>query len=92
MFDLGAIGRVLSQWLTRAFGCWHTEMSRPFTSRGETYRACLGCGARRRFDPISWEMVGHYYYDVTAASDLYEREKRARFEGTRRARPLRLAA
>jgi hypothetical protein len=53
----------LSNWLTRVFGCWHTEMSRPFTQDGQSYRACLECGARRNFDPMKWEMVGAYYYD-----------------------------
>jgi hypothetical protein len=54
----------LSNWLTRVFGCWHSEMSRPFTRDGESYRACLDCGARRQFDSMKWEMVGAYYYDA----------------------------
>lgn len=53
----------ISSWLTRLFGCWHMEMSRPFTRDGETHRVCMSCGARRRFDVKSWEMVGAYYYD-----------------------------
>lgn len=53
----------LSNLLTRVFGCWHSEMSRPFTRDGESYRTCLECGARRNFDPMKWEMVGAYYYD-----------------------------
>ena len=52
----------VSDWLTRVFGCWHTDMSRPFTRDGESYRACLNCGAHRKFDPARWEMVGAYYY------------------------------
>ena len=52
-----------SNWLTRIFGCWHAEMSRPFTHHNESYRACLECGARRDFDPARWEMVGGFYYD-----------------------------
>jgi hypothetical protein len=54
----------LSNWLTRVFGCWHSEMSRPFTHDGESYRTCLECGARRNFDSSRWEMVGAYYYDA----------------------------
>lgn len=54
----------LSNWLTRVFGCWHSEMSRPFTRDGESYRACLECGARRQFDSTRWEMIGAYYYDI----------------------------
>ena len=46
----------------RTFGCWHVNMSRPFSRGNETYRACVSCGARRRFDLERWEMVGSFYY------------------------------
>ncbi len=59
---------VLSGWLTRLFGCWHTDMSRPFTLEGESYRTCLDCGAHRKFDAMRWEMVGDYYYSAPQAS------------------------
>ncbi|HEX8889720.1 MAG TPA: hypothetical protein VF779_11105 [Pyrinomonadaceae bacterium] len=59
---------ILSDWLTRVFGCWHTDMSRPFTRDGESYRACLDCGAHRKFDPTRWEMTGAYYYSVPRLS------------------------
>ncbi len=45
----------------RIFGCWHTDMSRPFTVNQETYRMCLKCGAHRAFDIERWQMVGPYY-------------------------------
>ncbi|MGB9181778.1 MAG: hypothetical protein WCB68_21285 [Pyrinomonadaceae bacterium] len=61
--DTGKLLKAISSWLTRLFGCWHMEMSRPFTHGGETHRVCMGCGARRQFDVKSWEMVGAYYYD-----------------------------
>ena len=64
----GAGSGILSDWLTRVFGCWHTEMSRPFTRDGESYRACLDCGAHRKFDPARWEMTGAYYYSVPRLS------------------------
>ena len=54
----------VSNWVTRVFGCWHSEMSRPFTHDGQSYRTCLECGARRNFDSARWEMVGAYYYDA----------------------------
>jgi hypothetical protein len=54
------------QGLTRLFGCWHQNMSRPFTRGRETYRVCLGCGARRRFDLERWEMNGAYYFNAAA--------------------------
>ena len=54
-------------WLTRIFGCWHQEMSRPFTLHAESYRVCLECGAHRRFNPHTWEMTGPYYYESAAS-------------------------
>lgn len=48
--------------LRRAFGCWHLQMSLPFTRDTETYRTCVSCGARRRFDLDEWAMVGDFYH------------------------------
>jgi hypothetical protein len=91
--EASGFGRVLTGWLTRLFGCWHTEMSRPVTLRSSgTARVCLGCGARRPFDTVRWEMVGAYYYETpSVAGDLYTVEKRARVQ-ERRGAALRLAA
>lgn len=52
--------------IARIFGCWHLEMSRPFTQAGETYRACLNCGAHRQFNLQDWKMFGAYYYPTPA--------------------------
>ena len=57
-------------WITKLFGCWHKEMSRPFSLQGQTYRTCLDCGARRQFNAESWEMQGDYYYRVGSTSNL----------------------
>jgi len=46
----------------RIFGCWHREMSLPFSRDHESYRACVACGARRRFDLERWTTVGSFYY------------------------------
>jgi hypothetical protein len=62
--NFNALTPVLSSWLTRIFGCWHREMSRPFTHDRESYRVCLDCGARRKFDASRWEMVGDFYYNA----------------------------
>ena len=51
----------ISGVLRRAFGCWHLQMSLPFTRDNETYRTCVSCGARRRFDLQRWAMVGDFY-------------------------------
>jgi hypothetical protein len=63
-------------------------MSRPFTHDKETYRVCMGCGARRDFDPARWEMVGDYYYGKPSTNEL---ETRAQ-ANERRAALIRLAA
>jgi hypothetical protein len=36
------------------FGCHHRQLSRAFTSGGETYKVCLKCGAHL---PYSWETM-----------------------------------
>jgi len=51
-------------WFARVFGCWHKEMSRPFTDQGQTYRTCLECGAQRQFNLRRWEMQGDFYYGL----------------------------
>ena len=54
------------QWfvslLASLFGCWHRDVSRPFTRHGQTYRTCLGCGAHKRFDLAKWEDRGGFFY------------------------------
>ena len=52
----------LADFFTRAFGCWHLNMARPISGASETYRTCMDCGARRRFDPERWLMDGPYYF------------------------------
>ena len=52
----------MSRATARIFGCWHGNMSRPFSRGNETYRTCVACGARRRFDLEQREMVGSFYY------------------------------
>lgn len=54
--------RTIKNALKRIFGCWHREMSLPFTRGNETYRTCVNCGARRRFDLERWTMVGGFYH------------------------------
>ena len=46
------------------FGCWHKRLTRPFTERGSSYRACLESGARRKFDPQTFKTTGSYYFPV----------------------------
>lgn len=60
--DLASAFARAGRAVARVFGCWHRTLSLPFTRDGETYRTCMGCGARRRFDTERWEMVGQFYY------------------------------
>lgn len=48
------------QLLWRVFGCWHRQMSRPFTREGRSYRVCLSCGMTRDFDTATWKTFGPY--------------------------------
>jgi hypothetical protein len=32
------------------FGCWHRNLSRPFTRSGWTYEVCLNCGKKLAYD------------------------------------------
>ena len=59
-FDCSSKSRV--SLVTRIFGCWHLHMGWPITANRETYRACLDCGARRRFDWDSWTTHGPFYF------------------------------
>jgi hypothetical protein len=44
------------------FGCWHKDLSRPFTHGNNSYVTCLGCGARKHFDLKRWSAVGSFYF------------------------------
>jgi hypothetical protein len=57
--------------MARVFGCWHLEMSRPFSHQGQAYRVCVSCGAQRKFNLGNWEMQGNYYYQRAATSQFY---------------------
>jgi len=62
------------------FKCWHRNLSLPFTTDGETYRVCLGCGARRRFMPDRWRSVGAYYREKMPIAQAV---RRAAYNGER---------
>jgi hypothetical protein len=63
----GKIGELMA----RVFGCWHLEMSRPFSHNGQAYRVCVDCGAQRKFNLGNWEMQGEFYYQRAATSQLF---------------------
>jgi hypothetical protein len=53
----------VNSWIARLFGCWHREMSRPFSNNGQAYRVCLHCGAQRKFNLSNWTTQGAFYYN-----------------------------
>jgi len=57
----GAFGQKIGIF-GKLFGCWHKHISRPFTNRSASYRACLHCGARKKFDAETLQTHGPFYY------------------------------
>lgn len=47
--------------ISRLVGCSHREVGRPFVQGNTAYRSCLKCGARRQFDPGTFETFGNFY-------------------------------
>jgi hypothetical protein len=60
--NVSAVTGKVSNLVARVFGCWHGELSRPFSRDGRAYRTCLSCGAQRQFNLGNWEMQGSFYY------------------------------
>jgi hypothetical protein len=58
-----SVSKRVGDWIARLFGCWHREMSRPFSYQGQAYRVCLDCGAQRKFNLANWETQGAFYYN-----------------------------
>jgi hypothetical protein len=48
--------------MTKLFGCWHENISRPFVQGRTSYRSCLNCGARRQFNPETLQTYGKFYF------------------------------
>lgn len=57
----GAFGQKIG-FVTKIFGCWHKNLSRPFTNRRASYRSCLHCGARKQFDVETLKTFGPFYF------------------------------
>ena len=57
----GAFGQRIGFFGT-LFGCWHRQLGRPFTNRNASYRSCLNCGARKRFDTTTLTTTGAFFY------------------------------
>lgn len=48
--------------ISKLFGCWHKNISRPFSQGKTAYRNCLDCGARRQFNPETLKTYGNFYF------------------------------
>jgi hypothetical protein len=46
----------------RLFGCHHKRLSLPRSNGSESYRECVNCGARRNFNPETWQTIGPFYF------------------------------
>ena len=52
------LNKALERLLTQIFGCYHRDLSRPFTHNNKTYRVCMSCGMGRSFDLKTWKTFG----------------------------------
>lgn len=59
--DRYAFGKKIGM-VASLFGCRHQNLSRPFTRDDISYRTCLSCGARKRFDPDKLVTHRAFYY------------------------------
>jgi hypothetical protein len=61
--------------MSKLFGCWHKNISRPFSQGKTSYRNCLDCGARRQFNPETLKTYGHFHFPpvITEERDLTEK-------------------
>ena len=75
--DTSSVIGKIGEWMARVFGCWHTEMSRPFSHQGHAYRVCVNCGAQRRFNLGNSKMQGDFYYQRGTTSQFYGFERLA---------------
>jgi hypothetical protein len=48
----------------RIYGCQHRDLSRVFTRSEKHYRACMKCGAQRRYDIQKMKMFGPFYFET----------------------------
>ena len=56
--------------MAKLFGCWHKNLSRPFTNQKTAYRSCLECGARKQFNPETLETHGNFYFPPSVSEQV----------------------
>ena len=48
--------------VAKLFGCRHRRLTRPLTMNKSSYRACVECGARKKFDTETLRTSKEFYY------------------------------
>ena len=64
----GSFGQKIG-FMASLFGCWHKRLTRPFTEKHTSYRACLDCGARKKFNTEEFRTTGPFYYPPSVRSE-----------------------
>lgn len=54
----------------KLFGCWHKNLSRPFSKGSVAYRSCIQCGSRVRFDTETLQTDKRFYYPPLPVGEL----------------------
>jgi hypothetical protein len=67
-FDTSSFTAKITDLMARVFGCWHVQLSRPFSHEGRAYRTCLSCGAQRQFNLGQWQMQGKFFYRIPSTN------------------------
>jgi hypothetical protein len=70
-----ALNDAAKRLLQRVLGCWHHDLSRPFSLQGKSYRVCMKCGMARNFDPVDWKTSGPTFQ--FSANNLYNDKMRS---------------
>ncbi|HUF05573.1 MAG TPA: hypothetical protein VMM38_15540 [Aridibacter sp.] len=55
--------------VARLFGCRHKDLGRPFSDGKVSYRSCISCGARKRFDTETLVTHRTFYYPPMASGN-----------------------
>jgi len=71
-----ALNDAAKRLIQRVLGCWHHDLSRPFSLQGKSYRVCMKCGMARNFDPVDWKTSGPSFQ--FSANNLYNEKMRSK--------------
>jgi len=58
-------------FFSKVFGCWHKRLGRPVTRNRVTFRSCIECGARKKFDMERFQTMGPFYYPPTVKTEQF---------------------